>query len=242
MSSRALNVNVKCGKEVSIQTVKPPIGILNLDLGCSGHHGSLLLPPYYLKETNYNITNSFQSFFNGLQTNTLWDQFNQRFPQTTKYDIPPKLKNIKQFPMDTLLAELPEVRLISMKIPSWIESPWFYITIVSTSLVIMALIFKLMKNREKVKKKLSKLGCLRCNKSEGKGKEENVPTKIEDQYTIEEIPLETFHREKQTTSQPSGKKNMSKRIPLEKSCRPDHALSQRYLKERKGTSATTSIH
>jgi hypothetical protein len=67
--SQSLNVTVKYNQKVSIQIVKSPIDILNLDLGCSGHHGSLLLPVYYNEETHYNVTNSFQNFLDELQTN-----------------------------------------------------------------------------------------------------------------------------------------------------------------------------
>lgn len=252
MSSQSLTINVKCGQKVSSKTTNPPIDILTLDLGCSGHHGSLLLPPYYNKETHYNMTNSFQDFLNELQTNSLWEQFNQRFPQKTKYKIPPKLKNIKEFPIDTLLAELPEEQLVSMKTSPWVGSPWFYITIASMGFFLLILIGKLIRNRDKVKKKLSKLGCLRCNKSKGERKEGDGPPERKDPAKIEWIPLETFHEKNQKSSisntkgkvkrnslQPS-KKVTYKSVNLDKPYRPDYALSQRYLQERKELSATTS--
>ena len=125
-----------------------------------------------------------------------------------------------------ILAELPEGRLVSMETPSWIVTPWFYITIISIIVVFTVLLFKLFKNRGKVGKRLSRLGCLRCNKSKGKGKKKNVPSGRKDPTTIKDIPLESFHEK--------GEK------VLDKSCRPDHALSQRYLQEREQLLATTS--
>jgi hypothetical protein len=93
-SSQPLKMNIKCGQKVSSTLTKSPIDISTLDLGCSGHHGSLLLPPYYNRETHFDMTESFRNFLNGIQTNTLWDQFNQRFSQATKYNLP--LKRLSQ--------------------------------------------------------------------------------------------------------------------------------------------------
>lgn len=46
-SLESLEVNIVCGQVTKSHKVKAPIYILSLGQGCSGFHGSLLLPPYY---------------------------------------------------------------------------------------------------------------------------------------------------------------------------------------------------
>lgn len=53
------------------------------------------------------MSDSFQNFIDGINTYTLWDPLNIKFPGMGHIKIPDKLKDIKVFPMDTLMAELP---------------------------------------------------------------------------------------------------------------------------------------
>lgn len=75
--------------------------------GCSGFHGSLLLPPYYNRESQFNMSDSFRNFIDEINTYTLWDPLNIKFPGIEHIKIPDKLKDVKDFPMNTLMAELP---------------------------------------------------------------------------------------------------------------------------------------
>lgn len=75
--------------------------------GCSGFHGSLLIPPYYNRESQFNMSDSFQKIINDIYTYTLWDPINLNYPDIGHIKIPDKLKDIKVFPMTTLMAELP---------------------------------------------------------------------------------------------------------------------------------------
>lgn len=87
--------------------VKSSIDILSLGQGCSGFHGSLLLPPFYNKESNFNMTYSYQNFIDKIDTCTLWEHLNSKYPELGYISIPDKLKDIKEFPMSTFMTELP---------------------------------------------------------------------------------------------------------------------------------------
>lgn len=51
-SSKPLEINVKCGQNTQNKKIKSPIDILSLGQGCSGFHGSLLLPPFIIEKVN----------------------------------------------------------------------------------------------------------------------------------------------------------------------------------------------
>lgn len=52
------------------------------------------------------MSDSFQNFIDEINTYKLWDPLNINFPGIKHIKIPDKLKDIKVFPIDTLMAEL----------------------------------------------------------------------------------------------------------------------------------------
>jgi hypothetical protein len=83
----------------------------------------------------------------------------------------PKFKDIKEFPLDTLWAELQEQQLVSLKqILGW-NSLGLYCT------CFIRLISKFGHiQANQILDTVKRVDCLRCSKSEGKEKEGNVPT------------------------------------------------------------------
>lgn len=172
-SSKPLNLNVKCGENTIGRTVKSPIDILSLGQGCSGFHGSLLLPPFYNKENHFNMTDSFQNFIDEIDTCTLWEPLNSKYPEIGYISIPDKLKDIKEFPLNTLMAELPVTQLQPMGSSNWVGSPWFY---VSLALAVIFMLGICIKKRKTVRKMGSICcgGCWsRCRRRDGDGGEKD---------------------------------------------------------------------
>jgi hypothetical protein len=58
--------------------------------------------------------------------------------------IPPKLKIIKEFLSDTLLVDLLEERLVSIKTKFSVGTPWVYIALSSLDLFLNVVMFKLI--------------------------------------------------------------------------------------------------
>lgn len=92
-SSKPLNLNIKCGEKTTGKRVKSPIDIVNLGQGCSGFYGSLLLPPFYNRENHFNMTDFCQNFIDEIDTCTLWEPLNSKYPEIGYISIPDKLKD-----------------------------------------------------------------------------------------------------------------------------------------------------
>lgn len=105
------------------------------------------MDPYYFH--HFNLTDSPPSYINEIDTCTLWDDFNQVYPEIIQIEVPKKLKDIKIFPMNALMAELPNLNLLPMKsVKAWIDTPWFYIIM---TLVVILLFGYCIKQRRTIK-------------------------------------------------------------------------------------------
>lgn len=80
ISAESLEVNIKCGQYTKTHSGKTPMDILSLGQGLSGCHGLLLLPPYYNRDSQFCMSDSFQNFINEVNTYTRWDPLNITFP------------------------------------------------------------------------------------------------------------------------------------------------------------------
>lgn len=120
-----MNLNVKCGEKTIGKRVKSPIDILNLGQYFSGFYESLSLPLFYNKDNHFNMTDSFQKFIDEIDTCILWEPLNSKYPDIGCISIPDKVKDIKEFPMSTLLAVLPVTNLQPMKSSSWVGGPLY---------------------------------------------------------------------------------------------------------------------
>lgn len=86
------------------------------------------------------MSDSFQNFIDGINTHTLWDHLNIKFPGMGHIKIPDKLKDIKVFPMDTLMAELPiNDELQPMESLPWVGSLWFYVFLILAIMIVFGI-------------------------------------------------------------------------------------------------------
>lgn len=116
---------------------------------------------------------SFQNFIDGINTYTLWDPLSIKFPGMGHIKIPDKLKDIKVFPMDPLMAELPvNNELQSMESLPWVGSLWFYVFLILAIIIVFGICSMKRKTIKKLGYKCR--GCWSgCRKRGGDGDEES---------------------------------------------------------------------
>lgn len=62
ISSKVISFVIKCNTKVQQYSIKYRVDILTLRQGCTAFHGSLVLPPFYNKESTFDISPSFDKF------------------------------------------------------------------------------------------------------------------------------------------------------------------------------------
>lgn len=74
------------------------------------------------------MSDSSRNFINDIDTYTLWDPNNLKYPDIGHNKLPDKLIDIKVFPLYTLMAELPvNSNLQPMEFSTLVGSIWFYV-------------------------------------------------------------------------------------------------------------------
>lgn len=120
------------------------------------------------------MTDFFQNFINEIDMGTLWEPLNSKYPEIGHISIPDKLKDIKEFPLSALMAELLINNLRPMKFSSWMGSPWFYVCLILALAIVIGLCIKKGKT-------VRKLGCCcggcwtRCHGRPSDGGERDSP-------------------------------------------------------------------
>jgi hypothetical protein len=144
-----LTFSVLCSSTKSRDIItKVPMDIVILDMTCSAYNPRLTLLPYYNRESHYNMTEAFTLFlkqYNG-DAMSLWKTFELAAPNTTII-IPPKLKEMKEIPVDQLIDELDKYKLTLKPMPI---APRYWICALGTfiPIVILALCIRF---RHKIK-------------------------------------------------------------------------------------------
>lgn len=70
----------------------------------------------------------FQNFINDIDTYTLWDPINLKYPDIGHIKIPGNFKRYKGFTYEHTMAELPVVSILQhMEKSPWVGSIWFYL-------------------------------------------------------------------------------------------------------------------
>lgn len=116
----------------------------------------------------------FSRIFITFHTCTLLEPLNSKYPKIGYISIADKLKDIKEFTMSTLMAELPIINLQPMQSSSWVGSPWFYVCL---TLAVAKKIGCCVKKRKTVRKMGSCCGgCwTRCHWRHSDGVERDSP-------------------------------------------------------------------
>lgn len=137
--------------------VKPPVATIKLPMSCSGYSGHITLPPYYNKESKYNISDSMVEFVKSYKvvSRKFWQPFQLALAKFPTIKIPKKLEQFKEKPLDKLIGELSEIHsnLEPMNITF---SIWHYIGFALFISIILLIIICCCKTRLRVLAKIIK--------------------------------------------------------------------------------------
>ena len=146
-STENISFSVSC-KSIAPYTIttKAPFDIIQLDSTCSAYSAYMTLLPYYHKESRYNITQTFKLFLQSYSFGymSLWKTFDSIVPNFNEVKIPPKLKEIKEIPIDTLKQELDEMNLNLEPMPA---SPRYWICLLGTLGILLLLAVVIFRRR-----------------------------------------------------------------------------------------------
>jgi hypothetical protein len=111
-SEKPLTLNLLCNTTQSTIVTKPPLDIITLNATCAAHDAHFSLLPYYHKESKYNMTDAFTVLLQKYSTEVVhvWEPFDRHIP-SGNLTIPPKLKDMKEVPLDKLISELKDYNL-----------------------------------------------------------------------------------------------------------------------------------
>ena len=107
-----LSFSIGCKNYTKVILPKPPMSILNLEMGCSASNDYMTLMLYYHKGSTYVISDTYSKLMplnNKSQTN-LWNAFTSRLPNFTKIDIQEHLKVLEKILMGHLTETLHGLR------------------------------------------------------------------------------------------------------------------------------------
>jgi hypothetical protein len=206
-------------------TAKVPIDIIRLDMTCSAYNPRLTLLPYYNKESRYNMTTAFTLFLKQYKGDgmTLWETFERAVPNTTII-IPPKLKEMKAIPIDTLIDELNKYKLTLKPMPN---SPRYWICVLGLLAIILILAL-LIRFRHKLP-----------NCSKNKSKKRSVERGKKD---VSGSPMPSWSPlsvPRHAGTRPGTPSNEGQPIVIDNQCvtyRPNLQLASEYMREKYGTS------
>lgn len=121
-------------------TVDPSIQVVKLNMACSATTDTLTLPLYYHDESKYDISNSLDQFTYRFNASTIkmWEQFHSALPNFSMNDLPKKLNNIENIPMDNLIAELKTINTVPQLSDDW---PIWIDVIVGAIIVLGVILF-----------------------------------------------------------------------------------------------------
>ena len=110
-SAAPLTFSVLCNSTSSsskVIKIRTQIDIVSLDLTCSAYNGHMTLLPFYQKRTRYNLTDQFRLFIQNynFELISVWKTFEIELPNFSDIQIPPKLKENKEIPVDRLIREI----------------------------------------------------------------------------------------------------------------------------------------
>ena len=141
-SQKELKFSVVCSNYTKMVTANPPLDVITLGMAFSGSNDYMMLTPYYHKESQHELSVTFQSLWY-LKDNShlkLWHSFTDKLPKFTRIEIPTKLRAVDKIPMDHLIEHLHGLQHLEKdkNVPFWIQSS---IPVMSILLVILVVYF-----------------------------------------------------------------------------------------------------
>lgn len=169
ITKETVTFNIACNDKGSDQKkfiVKPPYGFLNLHKNCIATSRAFTLTGYYERHTFENITSPVNELLKHYNFSDfkVWDKIKQRnFHRNLTLKVPRKLDGLKEFPLDSLLGHLDQLRpMEDMSVhafPTW----GFLVVIIGITTVFVlsvvvyckcrkSLLSKLLQNKRKASK------------------------------------------------------------------------------------------
>ena len=170
ITKHKVTFNIACddkGSDKKKFTVKPPYGFLNLHKNCIATSRAFSLTGYYERHSFENTTSPVNYMLKHYNFSNfkVWDKVKQfKLETNLTLDIPRKLNNLEEFPLDSLLGHLDQLRpmedMSTKPFPTWgyVVVIIGIITILVLSLVVYCkykkqLISKLLHNKSKTSKR-----------------------------------------------------------------------------------------
>ena len=111
-----LHFSVVCqNKSVTSVQINPPVGILHVKTSCIASNSFFSLISPFRYQLNDTMTEFMRIQFDKIPLN-LWRILQTSFPNILKIQIPDRLKDIRQIPMESLIRELHNVAIATAKI------------------------------------------------------------------------------------------------------------------------------
>ena len=143
-----LTFSIVCPNGTRVEKVKPPMTVLNLDMGCSASNDYVTLMPYYHKESTYVVSDIYSELLklNNKTEFKIWKPFTVKLPNFTSIEVPEELKVLEKIPMGHLIDRLHNMRNIVKDngTPEWV---YYLIGALSALLVVIAALVYYNKGR-----------------------------------------------------------------------------------------------
>ena len=224
-SAAPLTFSVLCNSTSSsskVIKIRTPIDIVSLDLTCSAYNGHMTLLPFYQKRTRYNLTDQFRLFIQNYNFGliSVWKTFEIELPNFSDIQIPPKLKENKEIPVDRLIREIKNNPLDLEPMPA---SPpfWTYMLDAIGLGILLALIFIF---RRRLQNCMSKFKIHK--RSVRRGRREDSGRRTPNQGLTDVAPSAPSCEDVPVEDDPT---NISRPSMM---CRPNARLAAEYLSEK----------
>lgn len=129
-----LQLSISCHDQpVTFRSVEPPLALIRLNMTCTATSDSLMLPPYYQSETEYLLEDTKLKLLKvyAFSNLTLWEPFHKALPAYKFVQLPEKLKEVNEIPMDHLIRTLSSLNARN-KEKGW--SWWVYLSLITAGI------------------------------------------------------------------------------------------------------------
>ena len=131
-----LVINCKNKQESTEIRVRAPVGIISLQETCSASNEFLTLPPFYERESKFNVEISESEFFKNYNKTRshFWNPIKHKFPTFDPVKVTNKLETLKKFSVENLEQELDKMYYQTddskWEFPEWIWTLFLFIIII----------------------------------------------------------------------------------------------------------------
>lgn len=122
VTTEQLRFSVVCGQDnnkVVTKIVNPPLSIIELPCQCTASNNYLSITSFCDQYSEVQVISDDDMFLQSVNftESKIWQPFTQKFPNYTSIQLPPKLKDIGQIPMQHLISELENMKQVNIVTP-----------------------------------------------------------------------------------------------------------------------------